>query len=487
MQRLLILLVLFTSLAACTIPREYDMSKVINKPDSDPEFWVVERDSLEQRIKLQEDQLDSLSVIISSQDSLIAQMEYALNEADQMVAIRQGFQIPDTISFAGVLFDLKNERIADKFIKIYNQELKVAQKYIPRSGRYFAYFDSVFTRHGVPVDAKYLAVAESRLSYLAQSHVGAMGIWQFMKSTATGYGMRVDEFIDQRRDVFLATEAAANHLKSNYKYLERKGVNDWLLAFCGYNAGIGNVNKVIREQGGKTFFDLIMGVDETNRYVWKAVALKLIFENEEEIFNKKFTRQQDIGSEIKQVKVKLNGYYEIDEWSQAQGTFVSRVWELNPWIKTYQRSRKTYSAVLDVVLPPGEYQICLPVDAQPDESLVRNIEQQFKNSNDGYFTEYIVKSGDSLYKIAAKFKTKISKLKSINSLRSDVIYPGQKLKIFGYSKTADKREYVVKSGDYISGIASRLGVTTSHLLATNNLKKDKKGNCHIFPGQKLRY
>ncbi|MCF7913073.1 MAG: LysM peptidoglycan-binding domain-containing protein [Candidatus Cloacimonetes bacterium] len=487
MQRSIILIVLFSLLTACSFQRDYDLSKVINKPDLSEDFWVVERDSLQQRIDVQEEQIDSLNAIISLQDSLISEMEYALNEADQMIAIRQGFQIPETISFAGVLFDLKNERIADKFIKIYNQELKDAQKYIPRSGRYFAYFDSVFTRNGVPVDAKYLAVAESRLSYLAQSPVGAMGIWQFMKSTATGYGMRVDEFIDQRRDVFLATEAAADFLLNNYKYLQKKGVNDWLLAFCGYNAGIGNVEKVIREQGGKTFFDLIMGVDETNRYVWKAVALKLIFENESEIFKKTFTRQQDIHSEIKIVNLKLNGYYEIDDWAQAQGTFISRVWELNPWIKTYQRSRKTYSAVLDVVLPPGEYKICLPVDAQPDIKRADDIEKQFLNSNDGYFTEYIVKKGDNLSKIAAKFKTSISKLKSINGLHSDLIRSGQKLKIFGYSKTAANQEYIVKKGDYISGIASRLGVTTSHLLSTNNLKKDDKGNCYIYPGQKLRY
>jgi len=221
--------------------------------------------------------------------------------------------------------------------------------------------------------------------------------------------------------------------------------------------------------------------------VWKAVALKLIFENEEEIFNKKFTRQQEILTEIKKVHVKLSGYYEIDDWAQAQGTFVSRVWELNPWIKTYQRSRKKYSAVLDVVLPPGEYTVCLPKDAQADDEEVRRIEKQFMKDNDGYFTEYEVKKGDSLSKIAVKFKTSISKLKSINGLHSDVIYPGQKLKLFGYSKPEEAREYVVKKGDYISGIAYSLGVTTSHLLSKNNLKKEENGNCHISPGQKLKY
>jgi membrane-bound lytic murein transglycosylase D len=474
-------------LSGCSYWGNYPENEITDQSETESEIWRLEKDSLVTRINNQQNLIDSLSVFIVYQDSILTEMQMRLSEADEMIAIRQGFEIPDSIEFAGVTFNLKNERIADKFRKIYEHEIKDANHYIARSGRYFDYFDSVFSKYGVPEDAKYLAIAESRLSYMATSHVGAAGIWQFMKYTATGYGMQVDEFIDQRRDIFLATEAAAQFLLNNYKYLQKKGVEDWLLAFCGYNAGIGNVEKVIKQQGGKNFFDLMMAVDETDRYVWKAVAIKLIFENEEEIFSKTITRQQPINEEIKITKVKLNGYYEIDEWAKAQGTFISRVWELNPWIKIYQRSRKTYSAVLDVVLPPGEYGVCLPIDAEADEAEVKRIERQFLDKNDGYFTTYSVKMGDSLYKIATRFKTSISKLKSINGLKSDVIYPGQNLKIFGYSKDEAKREYLVKKGDNVSKIASNLGVTTSHILQKNNLKTDSQGNCSIYPGQKLIY
>ena len=476
-----------SALISCSFQQQLGFNQNLSKEEQKKSILNSRIDSLNCIISDQQNQIDSMNTYLIYQDNLIDSLQLALQEADQMVAIRQGFQIPDTITFAGLKFDLKNERIAAKFEKIYNHELKDAYKYIPRSGRYFTLFDSVFAHYGVPEDAKYLAVAESRLSYLAKSHVGAMGIWQFMKGTATGFGMRVDEFVDQRRDVFLSTDAAARFLLSNYQYLNNRDIDDWLLAFCGYNAGIGNVMKVVKEQGGKNFFDLIMGVDETNRYVWKAVALKLIFEHEEEIFNKKFTRQQKIGDEVKKVTLTLKGYYEIDDWAQAQGTFVSRVWELNPWIKTYQRSRKKYSAVLDVVLPPGKYTICLPHDAVPIPREVEKIEMMFLDKNDGYFTVHVVKKGDSLYKIARIYKTSISKLKSINGLNSNIIYPGQKLKLFGYSKSAENKEYVVKKGDYISKIAYNLGVSTNHLLKVNNLRKDENGNCHIFPGQKLRY
>ncbi|HCX72597.1 MAG TPA: lytic transglycosylase, partial [Candidatus Cloacimonas sp.] len=86
-------------------------------------------------------------------------------------------------------------------------------------------------------DAKYWAIAESRLSSLAYSRAGASGIWQFMKSTAEGYGMKVNSYVDERRNVYKATEAAAKFLKSNYQFLQRYGVNDWLLALSAYNAG----------------------------------------------------------------------------------------------------------------------------------------------------------------------------------------------------------------------------------------------------------
>ena len=159
MRRTIIILITLLILTSCSQQREYNYPEIIRKPDERQSFWIVERDSLWEMISEQQVQIDSLNAYISYQDSLIGEYQLAMNEANQMVAIKQGFQIPDTITFAGVTFDLKNERIVDKFTQIYNQELKDANNYIPRSGRYFAYFDSVFNKYGVPEDAKYIAVA----------------------------------------------------------------------------------------------------------------------------------------------------------------------------------------------------------------------------------------------------------------------------------------------------------------------------------------
>jgi membrane-bound lytic murein transglycosylase D len=154
--------------------------------------------------------------------------------------------------------------------------------------------DSIFTQAGVPTDTKYLAIAESRLSYRAHSPMGADGIWQIMPNTGKHYKMLINDFVDERRDIYKSTQVAAQLLNDTYRYFSNKGAEDWLLAYCAYNAGMGNVNKVLQGQGGSKFTDLVFRTQETNEYVWKAIAIKYIFENEEKIFGSKFDREPDM-------------------------------------------------------------------------------------------------------------------------------------------------------------------------------------------------
>jgi LysM repeat protein len=250
-----------------------------------------------------------------------------------------------------------------------------------------------------------------------------------------------------------------------------------------YNAGPGNIAKVIRQQGGKDFFDLIMKADETNKYVWKAVAAKLIMQNEEKIFGKKLARQKPLSEIVRKEPIELKGYHKIDDWAQAQGTFVGKIWEYNPWIKIYQRSNGKYSSINDVVLPPGKFEVLVPKDAEKENEKLAALQKKMLQENAGYFTYHIVKKGDNLYNIARKYKTSISKLKSLNGLRSNVIIPGQKLKLFGKSS---KNYYVVKKGDSVSKIAGKVGTSTTRLIQKNNLRS-KNGVVMIYPGQKLYF
>ena len=488
MIKIFIVLVFILVSISCTImPKVEPVQQIENSPAV---FSLASIDSLRQEITDNNTIIDSLYILIEESDFTIDSLYQALEVANSRVAVNQDFIIPDSIIFAGRTFDLTNERIFDKFETIYKQELRVAHKFIPRCGKYFAYFDSIFSQYKVPLDTKYLAIAESRLSPMAGSRVGALGIWQFMPSTAKGYGMRLDSFIDERRNVFLATPAAAKYLLNARNYLKERGTDDWLLAMSSYNAGVGSIAKVVRQQEVYDFFDLLMRVDETHKYVWRAVAIKMIVENEEEIFGKRFDRKEPILENAHLIVLTLKGHYKIDEWAKAQGTSIGKILEMNPWIKIYKRNRVKYSAINDVVLPPGKYSVLIPNGNGIDKELLAKIEKQFLNKNAGFFTHHIVKRGDNLYNIAKKYKTTVSRIKSLNHLNSNVIHPGQRLKLYGTSSggTVQKTNnyHTVVKGDTVGTIAQKLGISQKNLISRNNLKT-RNGIVMIYPGQKLYY
>lgn len=438
-----------------------------------------------QKIYNYETTIDSLYYELASREALIDSLIFEISKyKDNIMITDVGF--PTEIEFAGQMIDLSIERNLERFEKAYNSELKSAVRFIPRSGRYFALMDSIFTEAGVPIDTKYLAIAESRLSYRAHSHMGADGIWQIMPNTGKHYKMLINDFVDERRDIYKSTQVAAQLLNDTYRYFTQKGAEDWLLAYCAYNAGMGNVNKVLQAQGGTKFTDLIFKTQETNEYVWKAIAIKYIFENEEKIFGNKFEREPNLLEETKVVEVTLKGHYKIDEWAKAQGTNIGSIYELNPWIKIYRQSRQKFTAINDVVLPAGSHNILLPINAVPDTLKIAAIEKQFLNKNAGFFTHHLVKKGDNLYDIARKYKTTVKKIKQLNGMTSNMIRPGQKLKLYG-NASGSQGIYTVQKGDSISGISAKLKISQKLLISKNNLKKNKNGLILIYPGQKLSY
>jgi len=436
-------------------------------------------DTLNEVINFQETYIDSLSDIISGLNYKIDSLNIQLQYSQKRVAVNTQFVIPDSIFFAGRKFDLSQERIRHKFIEIYKNELKWAHIYIPRSGKYFPLFEKKFEKNNIPLDTKYLAIAESGLNSLAGSKVGARGIWQFMPKTAKGYGMHINDFIDERLHPVKATDAACKYILNAKTYLKNRDVNDWLLILASYNAGVGSISKVVRKQKSNDFFGLVLQVDETNKYVWRAVAIKMIFDNEEKIFGKKFKREDPFDDLYKEVSLELKGHYKVDEWVSAQGSSIGKIWEINPWIKLYKRRRKKYSAINDIVLPPGKYEIIFPRDAKPNSERVAFFAGEYKKKNSGYFQYHVVKKGESLWKIASKYKTTITKIKQLNNLSSNVIRPGQKLRLRGQAPRKTKY-YTVKGGDTLWEIAKNNKLSIKSLMKLNSLKSSS-----IRPGQKL--
>jgi len=143
-----------------------------------------------------------------------------------------------------------------------------------RSKHYFDMIDSVFTKYDLPLELKYLAVIESKLKPTAVSKAGAVGLWQFMPTTARNNGLKVKGKYDERKYAYKSTVAAAKHLKELYELFD-----DWLLVIAAYNGGAGTVYKAIRRSGSRDFWKLQYHLPtETRLHVKRFIGTHYYFE-----------------------------------------------------------------------------------------------------------------------------------------------------------------------------------------------------------------
>jgi membrane-bound lytic murein transglycosylase D len=143
---------------------------------------------------------------------------------------------------------------------------------LARAGRYLPMITNVLSEAGLPQELAYLAMVESSFRPDAKSSEGAVGLWQFMPRTARMYGLRVDQWVDERRDPEKATRAALAYLKELHDYY-----GHWYLATAAYNAGPGTIDRALRSSRGKDFWRINTHISqETRDYVPKFIAIAAI-------------------------------------------------------------------------------------------------------------------------------------------------------------------------------------------------------------------
>lgn len=146
------------------------------------------------------------------------------------------------------VIELPYNSVVRNYITMYvDRKKQLVENMLGMSLYYMPIFEQALDRNGLPLELKYLPVIESALNPDAVSKAGATGLWQFMLPTATGEGLEVSSLVDQRRDPYASSEAAACYLKKLYDIF-----GNWSLAIAAYNCGPGNVNKAIRRAGGGT-------------------------------------------------------------------------------------------------------------------------------------------------------------------------------------------------------------------------------------------
>ena len=251
-------------------------------------------------------------------------------------------KVPQKVTFADATVDL--DRI-DMFERLDRELTSMAYTHgntlltIKRANRYFPEMAPILKEEGVPLDLLYLACIESTLNNRALSPAKAAGFWQFMPSTAKEYGLEVSDTVDERYDVAKSTRAACRYLKSAYKKY-----GNWESAAASYNGGQGRISSELASQKAQTAYDLWL-VDETSRYMFRLLAMKMIMEDPAAYGFILSADQlyQPLEYDTYQVNTSVSDW---PTWAKEHGTNYLTLREHNPWIRAKSltnKSGKTYT------------------------------------------------------------------------------------------------------------------------------------------------
>ena len=239
----------------------------------------------------------------------------------------RSFSMPNSIDFCGETVPLDNfdnrERLERELLENAYKHGTTLQTY-KLSSRLFPLIEPILAQNGVPMDMKYLAIAESNLRETAASPAGAKGVWQFMPATAAQYGLLVNSEVDERLNTERATEAACRYLKTAY---ERFG--NWTMAAASYNMGVAGLSNNATQQRGTAFYDLFLS-DETNRYIFRIIAFKELLTKPREYGFFITDPYAPIDCSLVEVEGSVPNW---GEWAQRYGMSYRMLRVLNPWIK----------------------------------------------------------------------------------------------------------------------------------------------------------
>ena len=165
------------------------------------------------------------------------------------------------------------EEVTEQVINLVEKRRNEAQTILGRTSLYFPMIENAKKKKNLPDELKYITVVETGLLPNTESHQGAAGIWQFMEGTAELYGLKVERYIDERRDLVKSTDKALDYLKLLYE-----SYGNWTLAIAAYNCGTGTLNKAIKKAGGVADYWQIYEYlpKETRKYIPRFIAVSYL-------------------------------------------------------------------------------------------------------------------------------------------------------------------------------------------------------------------
>lgn len=328
--------------------------------------------------------------------------------------ILEAIRITEPLSFCGEPVPLSNPDVRERLeremlLSLDNSDDVIL--WLKRANRYFPEIEKVLKANALPDDLKYISIAESSLRPLAFSSKGAAGYWQFIESTGTRYGLEVSNDIDERRNVYKATPAAAKYLKDLHALF-----GSWTLAAAAYNMGEDGLKSEILTQKVNNYYNLYLN-QETQRYVFRILAAKIIMSNPEKFGYVLSKDDFYLPRQFDTIKIKASCPVPLHIIAQAANTYFKVIKDLNPHIKYYH-------------LPTGTHQVYIPQGSSTGFSkrYDKLMTEWLALKNDSV---YIVKKGDSLAGIASRFNVPYKALVIWNKISNGrKITPGDKLYIF---------------------------------------------------------
>lgn len=361
------------------------------------------------------------------------------------------------------------------------------ERYLKRLEQYYPYVKSVFERRGIPVEIGYLALVESGFNPNAVSHVGATGLWQFMPYTGKDLGLRISWWIDERKDPYKATEAAAEYLLWLYARYE-----NWYLAIAAYNAGPGKISRALDKTSSEGFFDILRKNHtlnykaqlrlETRQYVPKFIAVVKIMRNLKALG----FEEPDFSNAVDLKAVQIPPNTDLSKLASRTGLSWKEFIQYNPAYKRQVSPNNIYTVAY---IPQEKHSIAMEhlLNAIPVAN--NYIPRSGSSSNSGWFT-YKVKQGDTISHIASKYNLPMSVVRRANNSKN-TLHIGQQLVL---PRSAKRTNYVAKNttmrgrtihtvvkGDNLYDLAKKYSTSVSAIASVNNISE----KALLRPGQAL--
>ncbi|MBR8462548.1 transglycosylase SLT domain-containing protein [Campylobacter sp. faydin G-24] len=334
-------------------------------------------------------------------------------------------------------------RMQNTHIRNFANALKNGYMYIPM-------IKTHIKTSGIPESFFYLAMIESGFETHTTSKAKAVGIWQFMERTARLHGLKVNEYVDERKDPIASTKAAATYLRSM-----KDKFGKWYLAVMAYNCGEGALSRAIQKAGTN---DIAVLLDEdkkylpkeTRRFVVKILRAAYIAKDAERLLSSSDSSLLNATGGLKLAKVQIPGGTHLAQVGDSIGLSVKKMKDNNPHLKF-------------VFTPPNlkDYYIYIP------ENKKQLFATNFKPSyNKNHFYTYIVKKGDTLLHISKKTGISHRAIREYNELKTNAIAYNQKL-IIPVTQSNKSQKYIVQNGDTLVSISKKFNVKVDDIKEAN--------------------